>query len=134
MPLDMGLRDRTFGSVHGVGILELDGNLTATIGEIDLLHDQAQIWSGFGDREVAALLTFRRGPSEKLDRLGTVARPDGVLHVGIRPRFVQFMIKRYDDIFPWPIEEYDSVVPSIRSRFGEYADCIVDRDLAGCMN
>jgi hypothetical protein len=53
----MRLWDRAFGSLHGIRILELNGDLSAAIGKTYLLHHEVQIRFGFGYREVPALFT-----------------------------------------------------------------------------
>ena len=61
----MRLWDRAFGSLHGIRILELNGDLSAAIGKTYLLHHEVQIRFGFGYREVPALFTLLGRPSEK---------------------------------------------------------------------
>jgi hypothetical protein len=126
----MRLRDWTFRSLHSIRILELNGDFSVAIGKIHLLHHEAQSRSGFGYREVPALFTLQGRPSEKTHRLGVVAGPNGILHIGICPRLVQLVIKCRNDVFPWLIESDDPVVGSVWPPFGEYADGIIDRDRA----
>lgn len=97
----------TFWSCYGIRILKLNGHRSSANGEIHLLHHAAQICTSFGYREVAALFTLRGRPSEKLDRIGAAAGPNGILHVGVRPSLVQLVIKRRNDVFPWLIERDD---------------------------
>jgi hypothetical protein len=54
----MRLRDWAFGPLHGIRILELNGDLSVAIGKTYLLHHEAQIRFGFGYREVPALFTL----------------------------------------------------------------------------
>jgi hypothetical protein len=105
----MRLRDWAFGSSHGIRILELHGNLSATIRKIHLFHHEAQIRFGFSDGKVTALFTLSGRPSKKPDGLGAVAGPDSIFHVRISPRLVQLVIKCCDNVFPWPIEGNDPV-------------------------
>ena len=130
----MRLWDRAFGSLHGIRILELNGDLSAAIGKTYLLHHEVQIRFGFGYREVPALFTLLGRPSEKSYGPDAVTDPDGIFHIRIRPRLVQLVIKCCNDVFPRPIEGDDPVAGSVWLPFGEHADSIVDRDRPGRMN
>jgi hypothetical protein len=102
--LNMRLRDWTFRSLRSIRILELNGDLSVNFGKLHFLHHEAQIWFGFGYREIPALLTLQGSRSEKRDGLGAVAGPNGILHIEICPRLVQLVIKCCNNVFPWLIE------------------------------
>lgn len=101
--------DRSFGTMHRIGVLKLNWNRSTAIGKRHFLEDQAQL-ACLEHGEVSALFALRRNPPGP----GSIARVNCVFDIGISARFIQLVIESRRNVFPGRVESDDPVAAAVR--------------------